>query len=48
MKEHYAVQIVKIEKEHRLNFYTSLYPIGVNCLLAAVGQNRSFPYSLVI
>ena len=46
MKEHYAVQIVKIEKEHRLNFYTSLYPIGVNCLLAGRGTEQEFSVQL--
>lgn len=38
LKEKTLVQVIKVEKKSFLPFYTSLYPMGVNCIVANDGM----------
>ena len=34
------VRLVNVKKEHRLEFFTGLFPMGVNCILVCTGEEK--------
>lgn len=42
LKDNIPVRLVNVEKEHRLNFFTGLFGMGVNAMIICVNENEVF------
>lgn len=46
LKEEIPVRLVNVKKEHRLEFFTGLFPMGVNCLLVSMKDGQKVQVQL--